>query len=321
MLKLWKYLLDENNDGDGGGGASTGGAGSSGGSGGDSGAASAGAGSGGGDASAAQPWLDPKTLTFKDGWQNELPAEFDELKPTFANFKDFKTLGKSLKDSMTAARAKTEGMIRLPVEPGKDAKPEDVEKYQADLAAYRKAVGIPDGPDGYKVALPEKLPEGVTVRDEHLKEFSALAHKIGLTPAQAQALSDFQLSLTARGHQEFSAGMEKFNADQQAALREAFGDKLEERVMAAKRVGMTFANNPDGPQTPAEMVQFMARIADAISEDKLAGANVVTSHLSPEVQAKELMRQPEYTDMAHPRHKETVARVNDLMRKAYPDRK
>ena len=49
---------------------------------------------------------------------------------------------------MAAARAKTEGMIRVP---GDDAKPEDV-------AAFRKALGVPDDPTGYGLVKPETLP-------------------------------------------------------------------------------------------------------------------------------------------------------------------
>jgi hypothetical protein len=69
--------------------------------------------------------------------------------------------------------------------PGKDAKPEDV-------AAYRKAIGVPDKPDGYQYD-PPKVPEGVALDEKEMAalqdktfmdQFRAWAHEIGL-PADA----------------------------------------------------------------------------------------------------------------------------------------
>jgi hypothetical protein len=242
---------------------------------------------------------------FADGWQDKLPAEYDQYKATLANFKDFSGLTKSLQDSMTAARAKTDGMVKLPAA---DAKPEEI-------AAYHKALGVP-----------EKLPEGMEWNQEFADDFSKTAHGLGLTPAQVQGLSKWHQERNVREHQQFEqTGSQEFEKQQQE-LKKAFGTDYEKRIIDAKRVAATIGLDPETHPVfyRADTVLALTKMADMISEDKLVSVQQVANNLTPETQAKDIMTNPGNPDYAaynnpqDARNKEVVARVNGLFQRAYP---
>ncbi len=58
---------------------------------------------------------------------------------------------------------------------------------EEDVSAYHKAIGVPDTPEGYELAVPE-LPEGMTWNEERATKFSEIAHKIGISKTAFQAL-------------------------------------------------------------------------------------------------------------------------------------
>src|SRR5690242_8897032 len=62
-----------------------------------------------------------------------------------------KPLSEFVRAQMTAARAKTDGMVKVP---SADAKPEEWE-------AFYRAAGRPEKPEDYGLKAPEKLPDGV----------------------------------------------------------------------------------------------------------------------------------------------------------------
>ena len=181
---------------------------------------------------------------------------------------------------------------------------------------------MPDNPDGYGLKAPDKLPAGIVWRDDHAKQFAAVAHELALTPAQVQRLSTFQMELTSADNVKWAADARAHDEAQDKAIREAFGDKLEQRMIASKRVALGFFGNENGPQTRSELILGLARIADAMSEDKLPSGEQVANKLGPEAMAKQIQSDPTdpYNDQRHPRHKERVAYVKELMAQAYPEK-
>jgi hypothetical protein len=69
--------------------------------------------------------------------------------------------------------------------PGEGAKPEEV-------AAFHKALGVPDKPEGYTYKLPEGTPEDVLSPDE-MKRVLSLAHKHHASPALVQELVNYEV--------------------------------------------------------------------------------------------------------------------------------
>lgn len=143
-----------------------------------------------------------ETLADFASWRDKAPAP----------------LSKFIADNMTAARAKTEGMLKLP---GQDDPPEAWD-------AFYKAVGRPDKPEEYGIAKPEKLPEGIEWSDETAKDYASWAHEAGLTKRQAEIMQKrYTERLGAEAAAMKQAGMQMVEAERKE-LTEAFGPKLAE---------------------------------------------------------------------------------------------
>ena len=118
--------------------------------------------------------------SFTDQFHSSLPGVLGEGFENFDGFKKYKSLPDLLKGAAHASKKlgeKTEGMVKVP---GENATPEEI-------AAYRKAMGVPDKPDAYEI----KRPEGKEYDVEGEKAFKALAHEHGLTGPQLQAIFEF----------------------------------------------------------------------------------------------------------------------------------
>jgi hypothetical protein len=168
---------------------------------------------------------------FADNWTAK--AFGADYKGPLAGAKTFGDVSKMLSDSMTAARAKTEGMIRVP---GADAKAEDI-------AAYHKALGVPDKLEDYGYTLPEGIkPENIDAKqmDAWRAEFKAL----GIPKGAAEKLLNKHLSDTAtqlKGRaDEYAAGI----AAERVALAARFPE-IDKTVTLAK----SLANRPGVPES------------------------------------------------------------------------
>lgn len=172
--------------------------------------------------------MDPTTPTQQTlGAGNEAPwhesiiskgADGTESLADFAAWKDKAPapLVKFITDNMTAARAKTDGMLKLP---GADAKPEDWDPVW-------KALGRPDTPDGYGIAKPEKLPDGVEWDDAFAKGFSEFAHATGIPKAQAEKLIAWHTEQMGAQAAAMREAGQKLVEEERAALQKAFGPQL-----------------------------------------------------------------------------------------------
>jgi hypothetical protein len=159
------------------------------------------------DAAGAESLADPAS------WLNKAPAP----------------LQKFITDNMTAARARTDGMVKIP---GADAKPEDWEPIY-------KALGRPDNPDGYGLKALEKMPDGVSWDDNFAKEFQGVAHKLGLTPAQVRALSEFQVGVVGRQVEAARAASAQAIVAEKAEL-DKLGGELPKIAEAAQAAGARY---------------------------------------------------------------------------------
>jgi len=120
------------------------------------------------------------------------------------------------------------------VPPGKDATPEDV-------AAYHKALGVPEKPDAYK--LPEGMSDGLSDTGKVVVTgVLAEMHKAGATQAQVDAaLSTFhRLNGEALAIRQAEAARAVEKAD--ASLRREWGSDFDGNVQAAQRAAKTFGD-------------------------------------------------------------------------------
>jgi hypothetical protein len=248
---------------------------------------------GGGGATAEQPWHSLVLQGEGEAAKLNDPAQWLDKAPP--------PLSKFIKDQMTAARAKTEGMVRVP---GENATPDEI-------AAYYKAIGVPDKPEDYGLQAPAKLPEGVQHDAKMEAAFLEKAREMGLNAKQVQALRDFQLDYVGQTVAASRAEMAKVVEAEKAELKTKFGDKLDATIADVKALvnakwvpeGMKkyltegAADPQSGQFAGADFLEFAAAAARAAGEDR--GAATVrgsTGGMSIE-EAKIIMG-----DSTHPQH-------------------
>ena len=118
------------------------------------------------------PWVNPDG-TFADGWTNNLPEDSAAYKDTLSKYKSVPDMAKALANA-NALIGKKLGV------PNEKSSPEEV-------AAFRRAMGVPESLDEYKLA-PETLPEGMTWNDDMAKPYAEIAHKHGIPPSAMKEL-------------------------------------------------------------------------------------------------------------------------------------
>lgn len=125
---------------------------------------------------------------------------------------------REIKDPLAAAKLAHEqskllgNAVRVP---GKDAKPEEVE-------AFYEKLGRPKTADEYDFKPPENLPEDLPYDGERAKSFAGLAHKIGLTKAQAAAVHDWAASSAVEDYKSLSTQ----RTEQEVAIAKGETEKL-----------------------------------------------------------------------------------------------
>ena len=255
--------------------------------------------------------------SFADGWQEHLKGdEFADLRATAANYNSFEKLLRGLKDSKTAAMARTEGMVRIP---GENATPEE-------QAAFKAALGVPDSVDGYELPKPAGAPDDFQFDESVSTALREKALELNLSPAQLSGLVEFQFGLEQNGVAAQEKAQAQWLESERETLKRDFGNAFGEKTQLASRAAQTFgldANNPIFGS--AEVVKAFAAIGASISEAKLVSSESMKNTLGPESAADDIMRNESnpdykaYRDSSHVRHKEVVAKVNDLMKLAFPE--
>ena len=163
--------------------------------------------------------------------------------------------------------------------PGKDAKPEDWDKFYS-------RVGRPEKADGYEFKRPEGLPEDLPYDDALAGKAKEWAHKAGLTPAQAQTMHDAFALENAERMKAHVATLTKAVEDTHNALvkdwgpdsSDGFKTKLEHANRALKKLNLIddFKKSgilmPDGALTNAGLARAFAQIGEQMfAEDTFDG--------------------------------------------------
>jgi len=224
---------------------------------------------------------------FIQGWQDRLPAEFEEDRGMLAQFGDLKSLARVMKDNMAAARQKTDGMVKVP---GAEATPEE-------WTAFHKSIGVPERAADYGLKPPDKFPEGVGDDPKLREAFAQEAVKLGLTPKQALGLQEFQLRMVGEQARASRDAVAVALAQEKAELRATFGDAVERSVDLAQRVARTKGVDPAyfDPQSEkfwgVEALSLIARLGVDVGEGHLVPGAAV-KNLSQAAWAKDVSTNP-----------------------------
>jgi hypothetical protein len=172
--------------------------------------------------------------------------------------------------------------------PGADAKPEDV-------AAFHKALGVPDTPDKYDVKMPT-LPEGLglTFSQEDLTDFlTNVAHKHGAPPALVQAAIEWDTQRQIRLADALTRQRAEAYKTAEAALRQEWGGAFSRNVgLARSAVRVMFSDDPALGQAIEQagnnpnLVRGLVRIGEMLQEQgEIRGDEVPGGRTETEIQA------------------------------------
>lgn len=240
---------------------------------------------------------------FADNWRDCLP---DELKND-GSLQAIKTLP-NLAKSYVHAQHKIGGDKTFV--PGKDATEEEI-------AAYRKAIGVPESADGYALAAPEQLPEGVTFDEGLAKEFSTKALELGLSKDQAQAIMGFQVAYESRRFEAMEQAAKAQCEQTEQKLRHEWGNQYDDKIQQVRAACQMFCPELDvnglGLGRNYEFIMLMSRICDKMGESTIQGAGG-TIQDSAKARYYELFndKNSAFWDASNPGHDAAVAEMMRL---------
>lgn len=246
-------------------------------------------------------WVNPDG-TFGDKWLDALPDDVADYKNSFKNFKSVPDMAKALANA-NALIGKKLGV------PNEKSSPEEV-------AAFRRAMGVPESLEEYKFA-PESLPEGMTWNDDMAKPYAEIAHKHGIPPAAMKELVAQHAKTEAFKMEAIQATYEKQRTEAVQTLQKEWGNDFGKNIglakQAAKMAGVDA--NSHGFSDP-EVVRGFVRMAQMMSEDKVGRSMGGTEFLTGTARAKDIMSNPE--NVWHKRYmegdREAAALVTSLLK-------
>jgi hypothetical protein len=236
-------------------------------------------------------------------WRDALPPELKSEK-SLERFKDVSEVAKSWIEAQKVISQK--GVIV----PGEKATPEEV-------AAFHKAIGRPDTPDGYQLKAPE-LPEGMTYDENRTKVFAAVAHKEGVSAkalsalhgawndmaraeydANVKAVQEIQGKTTAEMKKEWGKDFDANLAKADEAIERVFGSEFKQML---KDTGLS--NHP-------AVIKGMFKASQAIGEHALSrgGGDGAGKGTFTKAELTQKTNDPRYWDVAR-RDNNYVEEVN-----------
>jgi len=171
------------------------------------------------------------------------------------------------------------GAINAQSQVGKKAEDFWLSEDENDIARRREIMNIPNEVDEYEITTGE-IPEGTELDEARLGSFKELAHKVGLTVEQAQAIADWEI-------ESGSADLQQIEQEEELSVREAeetlrkewTGDKFEYNMGKVSNV-MDYLGLGEFKDDPAigNNVDFIKavfeNIVPIISEDEIIESGI-----------------------------------------------
>lgn len=252
---------------------------------------------------AAPSWTNDRG-EFSEGWQGRVEGLTPEQQVSLGKFKTPDALAKSF---VHLERKLGENGNRVAI-PGENSSPEDV-------AAFRKALGVPDTVDGYKITTPE----GVALNQTTLQKATELAHKHNIPPAALQELVGLQVEMAKASQAETVNQAIARDTAEREALGKAWGadfKQKEHRVTSA----LALTGIDQAVFTDHRQLLAIERLSAMISDSTLKVGEATSNFSNAEGLATEIMSNPQhpdnaaYRDASHPNHKAVRGKVQDLIK-------
>jgi hypothetical protein len=162
--------------------------------------------------------------------------------------------------------------------PSENATPEE-------LAAFHRALGVPDKPEDYKFEKPKDLPAGLDYSDGVVQWWAQVAHKAGLSDKTAKTVfEEYNKMAIAQYNQQvkdLTEKVDKENSTAQAALKEKWGTEYDKNYELAVRCVEHFGGEEFGKKVveyglgndPA-FLEFMVNVSKVFKDDTLADLTI-----------------------------------------------
>jgi hypothetical protein len=189
---------------------------------------------------------------------------------------------------------------------------------QAEKDAFLNTLGRPEKPEGYKFAPVEGLHPSIKVTPESEAWYRGLAHKAGLTQAQADMVNSEYMKATNAAIMQREEAETKEMQSAETALRQKWGAEYDQNVTMAKRFIAKFGpkgavDHFDGRN--ALVIETLANAAKLMSEDNIAkfGASDLSANAGQvKSQIKEITERILKTDTSAPEYNQLVEQRTKL---------
>lgn len=241
---------------------------------------------------------------------NSIPEDLRQH-PSLSPIKDVENLARSY---VNAQRLIGADKIPMPVNPTEE-----------DLDRIYSKLGTPESPDKYGIAA-----DGNVLTEESANAYADIAHKLRLTPDQANGVLEYYRSTVENNMTEINAVNEKALEDAASTLQSEWGVEYDAKMQSAQKAvdqfeagnimemqlsdGTKLGNHPDVIRAFAKIADFRQNVTseDTVSEGT-SSLGMSVQQASNEIQAIMGDRTHAYWDKKNPTHGQAVERMQQLM--------
>ena len=208
---------------------------------------------------------------------------------------------------------------------GADKVPMPVNPTDEDLDRIYDRLGRPESPDKYGIS-----PDGNILTEERATEYADIAHKLRLTPDQAQGVLDYYRSVAENDMTSMTTANTQAMEQSAAELQAEWGDNYDAKMQSAQKVvdqfeagnimemqladGTKLGNHPEVIRAFAKIADFRQTVTseDTVSEST-SSMGMSVQQAGNEIQAIMGDRSHAYWDKKNPQHQQAVDRMAQLM--------
>ena len=208
---------------------------------------------------------------------------------------------------------------------GADKIPMPVNPTDEDLDRIYSKLGRPESPDQYGIAA-----DGNVLTEQEANAYADIAHKLRLTPDQANGVLEYYRSTVQNGVEQLNTANEKAMEDAASSLQAEWGVDYDAKIQSAQRAvdqfeagsimemqladGTKLGNHPDIIRAFAKIADFRQTVTseDTVSEST-SSMGMSVQQAGNEIQAIMGDRSHAYWDKKNPQHQQAVDRMAQLM--------
>lgn len=219
---------------------------------------------------------------FKPNWTDSLP---DALKPAKNEFSKYSDVDQLLMGHL--GKTQLLGRQKEVKPPLPDAKPEEI-------AAWKKTIGAPETPEGYKFDKPENLPEGMQWDEGAVKNFAKVAHDLNLTPYQASKLAEYDMAQKQSMLQAGQGKIAEVRAQAETQLKTEWGDNFSKNIETVKGLVLKGGGDISDPEIAnnPKVLKLLLNFSSAFKEDRLIEPSGPSTSLRGEDAVRDVMSNP-----------------------------